>query len=254
MRAFAADTGEEEWSRMLPDQGSFTGPPTAFAGMVYVGGAGFGGTLYAVNGGTGALAWTVPVSNGDQSSPAVDATGVYVSYACKSYRFDRATGANVWTHAVGCFGGGGSTPVLNSGKLYVRDTGVTPAVLSATTGEQLGTFTSGPVPAFDGPMGFMLSQGTLHGVASSTGQVRWSRAGDGRLVTAPVTVGNRVYIGSASGRVYAFDQRSGLQLWSAATGSPILAPDEQNAKPLVGIASGNALLVVPATNSLVAFG
>jgi outer membrane protein assembly factor BamB len=256
LQAYSAETGEVQWSSVLPGQGAFTSSPTAFAGMVYVGGAGVGGTLYAVDGATGALAWTAPVANGDQSAAAVDATGVYVSYAClMSYRFDRATGANVWTHSTDCSGGGGRTPVLNDGRLYVRDSaGKTPVVLDAATGEERATFASDTTPAFDGPLGFVLSQGLLQCVTSATGQVRWTRAADGELSTAPITVGNRVYVGSRSGRVHAFDQTLGNPVWSADVGSPILAPDERNAEPLVGMAAGNGLLVVPATNTLVAFG
>src|SRR5436189_154077 len=67
--ARAADTGAEQWSVKL-DQYSFSSPPTAVDGTVYVGGAGSGGTLYALDEGTGAVRWSRPVANGDNSSPA----------------------------------------------------------------------------------------------------------------------------------------------------------------------------------------
>ena len=82
MTAWDAATGARAWSRNLDGQYSFSSPPTAFGGSVCVGGAGSGGTVYAVDGATGALRWTASVENGDDSSPVVTDDAVYVSYAC----------------------------------------------------------------------------------------------------------------------------------------------------------------------------
>jgi outer membrane protein assembly factor BamB len=66
--------------------------------VVYVGGSDSGGTLYAVRESDGAVLWTQPVSNGDNSSPALNATDVFVSYACGLvYAFDQVTGEQVGT-------------------------------------------------------------------------------------------------------------------------------------------------------------
>jgi hypothetical protein len=55
------------------------------------------------------------VANGDHSSPTVNATSVFVSYACETtYRFT-FTGSPVWNHTSGCSGGGGRTAVLHRG-------------------------------------------------------------------------------------------------------------------------------------------
>ena len=78
LTAFDAATGSITWSMQLPGQYSFSSAPTAANGIVYTGGAGSGGTLYAVRESDGHLLWTSFVENGDDSSPAVDATGVYV--------------------------------------------------------------------------------------------------------------------------------------------------------------------------------
>lgn len=48
MQAYDAATGQLKWCS-LTGQYSFTSPPTAAHGFVYTGGAGSGGTLYAVN-------------------------------------------------------------------------------------------------------------------------------------------------------------------------------------------------------------
>jgi outer membrane protein assembly factor BamB len=73
MEASSASTGHVRWAIQLPLQYAFSSPPTAGNGYVYTGGAGSGGTVYAVNETTGALKWTGAVENGDNSSPAVPA-------------------------------------------------------------------------------------------------------------------------------------------------------------------------------------
>ena len=64
----------------MPDQWSFTAPPTAYDGMVYLSGASYGGYVYAVSEADGRVRWEGTVANGDKSSPAVDDSGAYVSY------------------------------------------------------------------------------------------------------------------------------------------------------------------------------
>jgi len=250
LRGFDPATGTQLWSRQLPGQSSFTSPVTAAGGVVYTGGAGSGGTLYAVDGRTG-------VANGDDSAPAVNGTAVYVSYACENtYRFDLA-GTLVWNHTTGCSGGGGRTPVLHNAKLWVRDdAGETPAVLNTATGEQERTFDSQTAPAFTGNSGVLLQSGTLTGIAAGTGKVRWSQAGDGQLASAPVISGQVAYVGSGSGSgtVFGYDVTTGAQVWSGSAGAPVQGPDEHNAGVLQGLAIGDGVLAVPAGSVLTVFG
>src|SRR3954454_17936221 len=48
LQAFAPDTGAALWGQKLGGQYSFSSAPTATGGVVYAGGAGSGGTVYAV--------------------------------------------------------------------------------------------------------------------------------------------------------------------------------------------------------------
>jgi outer membrane protein assembly factor BamB len=122
MYAYDSGSGALLWSTTLPGQYGFSSPPTAYKGIVYVGGAGSGGTLYAVDESTGNVLWTAAVANGDNSSPAVTDDSVFVSYAGpQSYRFNPATGAQIWHYDSGIEGGGGSTPAYYLNQLYVRD-------------------------------------------------------------------------------------------------------------------------------------
>jgi outer membrane protein assembly factor BamB len=261
LAAFAIQTGRQLWQTDLPGQWSFSSAPTFRAGMVYTGGAGSGGTVYAVDAETGSVVWTASVANGDQSSPAVTATGVYVSYACEqSYRFDPATGATRWVHSTGCSGGGGKTPVVAAGGLWVRESfdGSLP-VLALNNGRVKTRFGSRgmPAPAFSGQTGFFVVGGELHAADAATpDEPIWTFAGDGgQLRSAPIVVNGFVYVGSQSGTIYAVDPATGQAVWSADTGAEITAPDEHNfSSPLTGLAAGQDVLLVPASGRLVAYG
>jgi outer membrane protein assembly factor BamB len=253
LTAFSASTGQELWATQMPEQWAFTAPPTAYDGVVYVSGAGYGGYVYAVSEADGVVQWDATVENGDKSSPAVDDSGVYVSYACQQdYRFS-LSGNLVWHYNPACEGGGGSTAVLAGGNVYARGAHDSPVILSDSTGASVGTFASQTAPAFDSNGMYTINNGNLVAVDPSGSPDRWS-FGDGTLVTAPVVAGGAVFVGSSTGTVYAVSATSGQQLWSGVAGSVILGPDEQNADVLVGMAVGDGLLVVPAGNALTAFG
>ena len=258
MKAFDAASGTQLWSVSLPGQSFFTSPPTAANGIVFTGGAGTGGTVYAVNETNGAVLWMMPVENGDHSSPAVVSGNVFVSYACpQAYAFNAITGQQLWHYSSCCEGGGGKTPVVHAGQVYVRDSFCTPGflglVLDANTGNQTGAFNSDRPPAFVGNLALYLQTRTLRGVDLPSGQVLWSFAGDGSLTSAPVIVNQTIYVGSNSGTLFGLNT-SGQQIWSTQVGAAIPAPDEQNAFLTTGLGAGDGLLIVPAGHVLVAYG
>jgi outer membrane protein assembly factor BamB len=251
---FVASTGREVWSGQVPGQTSFDAPPTAYNGVVYVSGSGSGGTVYAISEADSRIRWEFSVENGDKSSPAVDDSGVYVSYACQQdYRFVLSGRAGL--HRSGnCEGGGGSTAVLYGNALYARGASIdTPLVLVKTTLKQTTSFASKTAPAFGGTSMYTLQERNLVSTDQSGSPDHWT-FGDGTLVTAPVVSGGIVFEGSSDGTVYGVAAGSGSKVWSGQAGTSILGPDEQNADVLVGMAVGGGLLVVPAGNALTAFG
>ncbi len=255
LTAFVASTGHERWARQMPGQYAFTAPPTAYNGVVYVSGAGLGGTVYAVSETSGAVKWQASVMNGDKSSPAVDDTGVYVSYdGQQDYRFSLG-GKLLWHHQTCCEGGGGSTAVLHGTHLYARGEVFTdtPVILSTTSGAQSGSFASSTAPAFATKYMYTLYAGNLAAVDPSGSPDHWT-FGHGNLVTAPVVSGGTVFAGSSTGTVYGLSAASGKRIWTGKAGSVIYGPDEQNADVLIGMAVGDGLLVVPAGRVLTAFG
>ncbi|MGN6680786.1 MAG: outer membrane protein assembly factor BamB family protein, partial [Streptosporangiaceae bacterium] len=60
-----ASTGRQVWSGQIPGQFSFSAPPTAYDGVVYVSGSGEAGTVYAISEADARLRWAFSVENGD---------------------------------------------------------------------------------------------------------------------------------------------------------------------------------------------
>ncbi|HEY1778627.1 MAG TPA: PQQ-binding-like beta-propeller repeat protein [Solirubrobacteraceae bacterium] len=256
LTAFNASTGATDWVLALSGQTAFSSAPTAANGYVYVAGAGTGGTVYAVSESTGALAWTAPVENGDDSSPAVSATGVYVTYACdQDYDFNPVTGALIWHFSGNCDGGGGKTPVLAGGDIFARDNGSSgDVVLSASGGTDVGSFESPYAPAAGGGELYSASGGSLVAFAEwGLGSTEWSFSGDSHLDTAPLVDGSLAFEGSSSGELYAIDTSTGTSVWSTNTGSAIAAPDEEGSVLVTGLGVGENTLIVPAGKTLLAY-
>jgi len=262
LRAFDGSNGNIVWSRQLPGQYSFTSAPTVFQGVIYTGGAGSGGTAYAVSAANGDVLWSVPVANGSQSSPAVNIEGVYLSYSCPNvYKLNPANGALLWRYSTGCSGGGGKTPALYNGRLYVREYNPD-YIFDSQTGGMAGTFISKHIPAFSGNMGFFLNGpkpfgtfGTLEGRdVTNNNSLVWSFTGDGHLQSSILVVNDYVYIGSSTGNLYAVEAATGHQVWTTNVGDGIPYVDEQNAsQPLTGFAAGEGILVIPTQTTLVAY-
>jgi outer membrane protein assembly factor BamB len=267
MTAYDAGTGALLWTTMLPFQYLFSTPPTAANGVVYTGGAGTGGTVYAVNQTTGVVLATQSVQNGDTSSPALSDSSMFVSYACnQAYGFVQTTLGLLWHYHTGCEGGGGRTAVYANGRVFTRDF-FGNLILDAASGNLLGTYgpsngSSIAAPAVSGNTMWLLSGGTLSAQdisVPSSPSTLWSFTGDGQLVSAPIVLstssGTFIIEGSASGMLYALNAATGAQVWSTNLGAAIQPPDEYNilSQPLTGLGAGQGLLVVPAGDTVSAF-
>jgi outer membrane protein assembly factor BamB len=247
LTAFVASTGQVLWSHQFGFAAS--APPTAYDGVVYI--STRNGTVVAVSEADGRSRWAQPVLNGDMSSPAVDDSGVYVSYAGpQTYRFSLG-GQPLWHYAGSSAGGGGSTPVLHGGYVYARGYFDSPLILAKSSGAVAGTFASVSAPAFDSTNMYTLQGGDLVAVSPSGSPNRWTFA-NGNLGTAPVVNNGVVYVGSGNGRVYGISARSGAKVWAGTAGTAIAGPVEDGIQ--TGLAIGGGLLVVPAGNVVAAFG
>ncbi|MBV9103596.1 MAG: PQQ-binding-like beta-propeller repeat protein [Candidatus Eremiobacteraeota bacterium] len=255
MYAFALKTGKQLWSAVLPGQYAFSSPPTASNGIVYTGGAGSGGTVYAFSESNGQLLWTAQVQNGDDSSPAVSPTGVYVSYACpQTYDFNPTTGAQIWYYSGPCEGGGGSTGVLYDNLYFVEDSSVVNGyngiVLTANSGQPAGNFNSNYPPAFAHHIGFFVTNGqTL--VAASVPKLTpvWTATinSSDSYATPPLIVGGTVYIETASGQLLGYALRTGKVMVQMSLGYSDSSPGFSR-----GLGYGSHDLIVPADSELIA--
>lgn len=249
LAGYAAATGGQLWAVQLPGQSTFGEPPAAYDGVVYASGAGVGGTVYAVSEEDGRVRWMQPVMDGIGSSPAVNGSGVYVSYdQQQDYRF-RLGGGLVWHYEPGGDGGGGSIPALYDGSVYARgDPNFdSPLILSAASGKVTGSFASDGEPAFAGSSMYTVAGGDLVASASTGSPARWTFAGHD-LDTAPVVSDGAVYALSTRGTVFGVSVATGKKLWSGSVGQATNGP------VLSGLAIGGGLLLAPAGSSLTAFG
>lgn len=252
LQAFDAVTGETNWRAGMTGQYQFSAAPTAVGGVVYVGGAGIGGTLYAVEEKKGFILWKASVESGDTSSPAVstDNSSVFVSY-CQVYGFSTTSGARIW-HDNDLCEGIGATSVYANGQLYVRNNGG--MIYNASTGAAAGAFTSNQIPAIGEKTGFFMNNRTLQGIDLATRKVLWSFSGDGTLTTAPIVIDQTVIVGSSSGQVFAVNADTGAQIWNGSAGASIPFPSEGAfTQPSTGFAAGEGYLLVPAGSTLTAW-
>ena len=247
--ALDAASGAVNWSVQLTGQTAYAAP-VARNGIVYVDGAGWGGTVYALQESDGQMLWSQFVNASLSGSPAVDAHGVYLSSGCQEeYDFEPLHGGVQWHHLGPCYGGGGDTPVVSNGHVYLLDTLLGNASLSESTGNVEWPFDAYVSPAVANGVAFMLSKdSTLSAIAGGgLGNPSWTFSGDGHLDTAPIVVGGLVFVGSSAGQVYALDATTGTTSWSTSVGAPIPGNDIQ------GLAAANGTLVVSAGAELMAY-
>lgn len=253
LRAVDASTGAVLWTLQVPGQYACDSAPTATGGMVYIGAAGSGGTVYGLWAGDGGVRWTMPVANGNTSSPAVSASGVYVSYACnQAYGFSPASGAQLWHHAGPCSGGGGKNVSVYRGRVYTRDS-FGDLVLDATSGAQVGSYSSHFIPAFSNDLAIVTPGWSLAALSLADGGRAWTfDAGGESISTAPIVVGPHV-IAASGAHLFAVNVSDGTLASSAAV-TGVLGPDEQNvSSPLAGFAAADGMLFVPVGTAIEAY-
>jgi outer membrane protein assembly factor BamB len=257
--AYRTSDGSLLWTANLTGQYFFTAPPTVGNGFVYTGGAGVGGTVYAVKETDGSLTWTASVENGDNSSPVVTSNGVYVSYVGpQSYRFNPTTGTQIWHFSGPGEGGGGATPVLYNGLLFVRDWamdyGHNGVVLNAASGKIVGYFDADFAPAMANKTAFVVQSSALKAVDLASQTTIWTKTPtDGNFSTPPIVVNGVVYVGTSSGFLLGYKWNNGRPLVSMNMGYPISASETGYVgSPESGLGAGQSILVVPASTHLIA--
>jgi outer membrane protein assembly factor BamB len=249
IEALDATTGTQQWSAAAPGQ-SDNSPPVALNGVVYTDNS---GDILAFDENTGAMLWQGG-AGGSTGTVAVTVDGVYGASPCTAIALQPAVGTTLWYNNSGCEASGGATPVAANGLLYAPNTsnGSSGDIFDTETGANDGSYSADFIPAFSASTGFFLYKGTLTGIQQSNNQVLWSFTGDGKLITAPITVNTWVFVGSSSGNLYAVDAGTGNQLWTQNLGTAIPSSNPSG-DFYTGLAAGDGLLVVPNGNNVTAF-
>ena len=273
VRAYRPDSGAIAWTRQL-EAHVHAAPPTYSDGALYISSItnsyekvtdpeeNATGGAYALRASDGAVLWRRPVINGEASSPMLDATTFYATYVCgQVYALDRNTGAIRWHRNPGCYGGGGHTSAMYAGKLYSmepRDRDF--EIFDAASGTLLGTMPPTHNPAFADGIGFFARSDAFVAIELSSGRQLWSKPRGWpehigpQWSTPPLVVNGVVYEGTVDGTLYAFDARTGDQLWSEKRGAGFLGDNPSSVnQPTVGFGAADGLLIAPHASGVIAY-
>ena len=246
-------TGATLWNTNLHAGYGAGAYPTAANGELYVLGNSPGSLLYALRQSDGGERWPVrSLHSGDNSTPTLDGSTVYVSLAGpQTYAFDRGTGAERWHYSGCCTGGGGSTTMLFDGRLYAQDG----LIHRASDGLVLGSYSQGGVPSWSGDQGVAYGYNALRGFGPGFDVTRWSfRIDEYTSLAQPLIAGAYAYTSATDFSPYALlalRLSDGTPTWCLPiTQQP---PGTQSSSPPSPVAAGNGLLLVANGYGLAAF-
>jgi outer membrane protein assembly factor BamB len=234
LRVYDLQRGRYLWRMKIAPAES---PPIVAGNLVYFGDGppGGDGTFRAVDVRTHRVRWAHKASGTISSGAALTrSTAYFASYGGSVYAVDRFSGRLRWRTAVQGPSGGSvpfySTPAVSGGTLIVGGNDGSVYALDMRTGAQRWRFGAGGYVyssaaiwhgrVFIGDFG-----GGFHALSLQSGHELWSR-GIGPILGSATVIDGLVYISSLRpGRTYAFDARSGRQVWRFEDGqfSPIVA-------------------------------
>lgn len=180
-----SDGVEQKWVQSLKDEG--VSPPTIGDGTVFVG---VDSRLMKL-GGRGRIIWNADLDTGLISNkPTLHRDDIFVSSYTGVGAIHRGTGEVVWRTETG--DGGHSTPAVSDESVYV------------TRGRNDHHDEKAKVLSLEG----------------KDGSIEWTNELKGNSWSSPA-IGDAVYVGDTSGRLYAFDPLTGDEVWTCHLGQPI---------------------------------
>lgn len=261
MLAIAPDDGRVV--RRFDVSGGLT-PPVAEGGVVYVDQP-VGGNrgVSAWSQADGSMLWSVSFRWGTSGVFAVSEDHVYWGLTCarELARVNRTDGSLVEPFTTECGLSGGMTmgTALGGGNAFVYGVFGEERIFDAGTGKRLRRFRTLNTPAIaDGTL--VSSVEALKSVPDSppytldartfSGRRLWRFAGDRYLDSPPLIVGDTVYVGSGSGRIYGVDLHSGRLRWQTKARRAVLG---KGSPQWTGLAAAEGVLLVPTFRSLLAY-
>jgi outer membrane protein assembly factor BamB len=180
------------------------------------------GTLRASSERSGASLWSwhTPTGNAITGAPAVDSANglVFVGAADGSLYAVKTNGTLAWSVSLGT--GNVRAPVYYGTTVYAA-VGTTVKALSVTTGSALWSATTANsvtgAPSLDSVKGVLAvpTNGVLIGYSDTTGSPKWTFAVP--TPATPVLANGVAYVGSSNQDVYAVNDTTGKEVWSAVT-------------------------------------
>ncbi len=248
--AFRARDGHPLWA-IRGRSSIWRTPPVAANGRLFLYFEGSGGILAAINDRTGKPLWAfADFANGGQGVPIVHRRTVYYAYTCDMVALSVVTGRPRWIRNRSCDGSGGPTPALYHHRLYVTDPTFFNRIIAARSGHVLRGYSASTTPALDGNTGFFVNGSVLRAENLGTGAIAWTFRGDEQQLSTPIVAGGRVFVGSASGMLFALSERTGRVVWRDEQPHPVLDSRQVPLRSLVGLNAGDGALAVPATDVL----
>jgi eukaryotic-like serine/threonine-protein kinase len=229
-RRFAAKGLHGYWPReqVIPDFWDvFQSSPAVVNGVVYFGCG--DGHVYALEAATGAVRWTFATGDVVHSSPAVVDGMVYVgSWDTYLYALDAGTGALKWKFKTGDdpvnFNQTGiqSSPCIADGVVYIGSRDFHLYAVDAKTGEQkwkyhLTWINASPVVHAGRVYCNTSIPAVFFALDAATGREVYQVDLKLPAFSSPALAGNRAYVGSFNGKLYAIDVSSGKIAWEFQT-------------------------------------
>jgi outer membrane protein assembly factor BamB len=201
--------------------GALRAAPAVAGGLAIAGSE--SGTVYAVDATTGAKKWTFAAGAAIYGTPAIigdrvivgreDGRLIALSLKEGKQQWESEAAANLQT-----------SPTASVDRIFIGDTAGRLRALDAETGDEIWSaqLASGlSSAAVDGDELYVRTGGTLLSVSAGDGEERWSASLKSDTGSFPVLTPSAVLIGSADGRLRAFDRQTGALNWSFATGGSL---------------------------------
>jgi outer membrane protein assembly factor BamB len=246
-------TGATIWNRNIPSGYGAGSHPTVANGELYLLGNASSSMLHALRQSDGADRWPAKsLSSGDNSTPSLDGSNVYVSLAgAQTYAFDRTTGAERWHYGGCCTGGGGTTTMVFGGRLFAQDG----LIHDTSNGLVVGSWSGRGLPSWSGDSGVAHLFNKLRGFGPSYEATRWEFGIDEYTsLSLPFVAGAYAYTSTTDWsphELMALRLGDGARVWcQPITEQP---PGTQSNSAPYPVAAGHGLLFVSSGYGLAAF-
>jgi outer membrane protein assembly factor BamB len=222
-------------------------PPVISGNHIYQ--LGDNGTLTALDKYTGKPFWIRSLGTLSASTPALNASTVYVTLMNSEsgpgtvFAVNAKTGQTRWHRELPA--ASESSPLLDGDKLFFGSQNGTVYALNARNGSVLWTYHAGGAvkasPTLSGGVLYFGDySGHLQAVSEQTGHALWVSGSEGALLgsgtfySTPAVVYGRVFLGNTDGRVYAYDAASGRLDWVVQTGAYVYSSPAVTNAPGLG--------------------